>query len=104
MVPLDLPMWWGHVPFTVRLGDAIRVQRLYTVVGGIPDSGYRQSLTSRIYALAEDEFSVLLKSVDSIVQINLASKRVISAKKPNPANTCRFFQRSDILDKLLIVA
>jgi hypothetical protein len=37
-------MWWGRVPFTARLGDAVRVQRLYTVVGGTPDSGYRQSL------------------------------------------------------------
>jgi hypothetical protein len=34
VVPLDLPMWWGRVPFSAR--------RLYTVVGGTPDSGYRQ--------------------------------------------------------------
>jgi hypothetical protein len=33
LVPLDLPMWWGRVPFSAR--------RLYTVVGGTPDSGYR---------------------------------------------------------------
>jgi hypothetical protein len=41
------------VPFTVRLGDAVRVQCLYTVVGGTPDSGYRQSapaLAGRIRA------------------------------------------------------
>jgi hypothetical protein len=32
MEPLGLPMWWGQVLFTVRLGDAVRVRRLYTVV------------------------------------------------------------------------
>jgi hypothetical protein len=40
MVLLDLPMWWGRVPFSVWLGDVVRVQRLYTVEKGIPDSGY----------------------------------------------------------------
>jgi hypothetical protein len=35
-------MRWGRVPFTVRLGDTARVQRLSTVVGGTPDSWYRQ--------------------------------------------------------------
>jgi hypothetical protein len=35
-------MWWGRVLFTVRLGDVVRVQRLYTVVGGTPNSGYQQ--------------------------------------------------------------
>jgi hypothetical protein len=27
-VPLDLPMWWGRVPFFVRPGDVVRVQHL----------------------------------------------------------------------------
>jgi hypothetical protein len=42
VVPLDLPMRWGQVPFFMRPGDVVRVQRLYTVVEGTPDSGYRQ--------------------------------------------------------------
>jgi hypothetical protein len=41
-VLLDLPMRWGRAPFFVRPGDVVRVQRLYTVVEGTPDSGYRQ--------------------------------------------------------------
>jgi hypothetical protein len=43
-VPLDLPMWWGRVSFFVRPGDVVRVHRLYTVVEGTPDSGYRHPL------------------------------------------------------------
>jgi hypothetical protein len=35
-------MWCGRVPFFVRPGDVVRVQRLYTVVEGTPDPGYRQ--------------------------------------------------------------
>jgi hypothetical protein len=42
MVPLDLPMWWGQVLFTVWLRNGVRVPRLQTVVRGTPDSGYRQ--------------------------------------------------------------
>jgi hypothetical protein len=42
-------MWWGWVLFTVRLGDVVRVQRLYTVVGGTPDSGYRQYVLSFLF-------------------------------------------------------
>jgi hypothetical protein len=38
-------MWWGQVLFTVRLGDVVRVQRIYTVVEGTPDSGYRHILS-----------------------------------------------------------
>jgi hypothetical protein len=41
-VPLDLPMWWGRVSLFVRPGDVVHVQRLYTVVEGTPDPGYRQ--------------------------------------------------------------
>jgi hypothetical protein len=41
-VPLALPMWWGRVPFFVWPGDVVRVQHLYTVVEGTPDSRYRQ--------------------------------------------------------------
>jgi hypothetical protein len=44
VVPLDLPMWWDQVPFFVRPGDVVRVQHLYTVVEGTPDSGYRQGV------------------------------------------------------------
>jgi hypothetical protein len=42
VVPLDLPMWWGRMPFSVWPGDVVRVQCLYTVVEGTPDLGYRQ--------------------------------------------------------------
>jgi hypothetical protein len=42
VVPLDLPMWWGLVPFSVWPGSAVRVQRLHAVEEGTPDSGYRQ--------------------------------------------------------------
>jgi hypothetical protein len=35
-------MWWGRVLFTVRLGDVVREPRLHIVVGGTPDSRYRQ--------------------------------------------------------------
>jgi hypothetical protein len=35
-------MWWGRVPFSGRPGDVVHVQRLYTVVEGTPDPGYRQ--------------------------------------------------------------
>jgi hypothetical protein len=41
MVPLDLPMWWGRVSFSVWLGGVVRVQHLHTVEEGTPDSGYR---------------------------------------------------------------
>jgi hypothetical protein len=42
MVPLDLPMRWGRVSFSVWPGDAVRAQCLYTIVEGTPHSGYRQ--------------------------------------------------------------
>jgi hypothetical protein len=42
MLPLDLPMWWGWVPFSVWPRGVVRVQRLHTVEEGTPDSGYRQ--------------------------------------------------------------
>jgi hypothetical protein len=42
VVPLDLPMWWGRVPFSVWSGGVVRVQRLHAVEEGTPDSGYRQ--------------------------------------------------------------
>jgi hypothetical protein len=42
VVALDLPMWWGRVPLSVWPGGVVRVQRLYTVEEGTPDSGYRQ--------------------------------------------------------------
>jgi hypothetical protein len=35
-------MRWGRVLFTVRLEIVVRAPRLHTVVGGTPDSGYRQ--------------------------------------------------------------
>jgi hypothetical protein len=43
VVPLEPPTWWGVVMFIVRLGDVVRAPRLHTVVGGTPDSGYRQA-------------------------------------------------------------
>jgi hypothetical protein len=48
VVPLEPPTWQGWVLFTVRLGDVVRAQRLYIVVGGTPDLGYRQV----VYAIA----------------------------------------------------
>jgi hypothetical protein len=42
MVPLDLPMWWGRVPFSVWSRGVVRVHRLHAVEEGTPDSGYRQ--------------------------------------------------------------
>jgi hypothetical protein len=33
VVPLEPSTWWGWALFTVRLADAVRAQRLYTVVG-----------------------------------------------------------------------
>jgi hypothetical protein len=41
VVPLDLPMWWGRVPFSVWPEDVVRVQHLHTVEEGTPDLGYR---------------------------------------------------------------
>jgi hypothetical protein len=41
-------MWWGRALFTVRLGNAVRAPRLHTVVRGTPDSGYRQTSTTKI--------------------------------------------------------
>jgi hypothetical protein len=42
VVPLEPSTLWGGVLFTVRLEDTIWALRLHTVVGGTPDSGYRQ--------------------------------------------------------------
>jgi hypothetical protein len=36
VVPLDLPMWWGLVPFSAWPGSAVRVQRLHVVEDGTP--------------------------------------------------------------------
>jgi hypothetical protein len=44
VVPLDLPMWWGRVSFSVWPRDVVHVQCLHTVEEGTPDSGYRQIL------------------------------------------------------------
>jgi hypothetical protein len=48
MVPLDLPMWWGRVPFSVWPGDVVCVQHLHTVEEGTliqgTDSGPRARL------------------------------------------------------------
>jgi hypothetical protein len=43
VVPLDPPMWWGRVPFSVWPGDVVCVQCLHTVEEGTPDSGYRHT-------------------------------------------------------------
>jgi hypothetical protein len=43
VVPLDLPMWWGRVPFSVWPGGVARVRRLHAVEEGTPNSGYRQN-------------------------------------------------------------
>jgi hypothetical protein len=45
--PLDLPIWWGWVPFSVWPRGVVRVQHLHTVEEGTPDSGYRQLSGSR---------------------------------------------------------
>jgi hypothetical protein len=42
VVPLGPSTRWGRVLSTMRLEDAVRAPRLYTVVRGTPDSGYRQ--------------------------------------------------------------
>jgi hypothetical protein len=42
VVPVDLHMWWGRVPFSVWPGDVVHVQRLHTVEEGTPDPGYWQ--------------------------------------------------------------
>jgi hypothetical protein len=47
VVPLKPPTWWGAVLFIVRLGNVVRAPRLHTVVGGTPDSGYRQALIAK---------------------------------------------------------
>ena len=46
VVPLDLPMWWGLVPFSVWPGSAVRVQRLHAVEEGTPDLRYRHPSSS----------------------------------------------------------
>jgi hypothetical protein len=53
VVPLDLPMWWGRVLFFVWPGDIVRVQRLYTIVEGTPDSGYRHHILYMIFCIKE---------------------------------------------------
>jgi hypothetical protein len=32
--PLDLPMWWGWVPFSVWPGGVVRLHRLHTLEEG----------------------------------------------------------------------
>jgi hypothetical protein len=62
VVPLEPPTWRGWVLSTMRLGEAVRAQRLYIVVGGTPDSGYRQQQSQRKQHKTRDFYPVVRPS------------------------------------------
>jgi hypothetical protein len=68
VLPLDLPMWYGWVPFSMWLGGVVWVQRLHTIEEGTPDSGYRQMLTSfhQIQMSREDRKHTAFVTVDGL--------------------------------------
>jgi hypothetical protein len=49
--------------FTVWLGNVVRAPHLHTVIGGTPDSGYRQILSHRINTLGPMVYCVRHESL-----------------------------------------